>query len=218
MAIDVTSRLGVSPDTIAEFCRRWKITDISLFGSIVRDDFGPKSDVDLLITFAPDSHWSLLDHVTMEDEMKDILGRPVDMIERQAVESSENYIRRRHILNPLLSVSRPDDALLLDILIAARRAISFLEGVSRAEFGQSDLLRSALLRNLSIIGVAAGKISHQTKSAHPEIAWEMVKHVPPGSRLWPHYTPDRVWETVKHVLPALLAAIEPLVPPDEVDA
>lgn len=85
-------------DKIAEFCQRWKIVELSLFGSVLRDDFRPDSDVDVLVRFAPDAEWSLLDHVAMEEELSAILGRKVDIVSRSAIERSENYIRRKAIL------------------------------------------------------------------------------------------------------------------------
>jgi predicted nucleotidyltransferase len=92
-------KLKISKENIAEFCRKWKIVELSFFGSVLRDDFRPDSDVDVLVTFAPDGRFSLFDLVHMEDELGKILGRKVDLVERQAIEQSENYIRRRHILN-----------------------------------------------------------------------------------------------------------------------
>ena len=85
-------------DKIAEFCQRWKIVELSLFGSVLRDDFRPDSDVDVLVRFAPDAEWSLLDHVAMEEELSVIFGRKVDVVSRSAIERSENYIRRKAIL------------------------------------------------------------------------------------------------------------------------
>jgi predicted nucleotidyltransferase len=85
-------------EQIAEYCRRWKITELALFGSALRDDFGPESDIDLLVTFEPDAPWSLLDIVHMQYELADMLDRPVDLVERRAIERSENWIRRRQIL------------------------------------------------------------------------------------------------------------------------
>jgi len=86
-------------DRIADFCRRWKITEFALFGSVLRDDFDPESDVDVLVTFAEDARWSLFDLVGMQEELERLLGRSVDLVERRAIEKSENYIRRRHILS-----------------------------------------------------------------------------------------------------------------------
>ena len=92
-------RIEVPTDKVADFCRRWKIIELDLFGSALRDDFGPESDVDVLVSFAEGAGWSLFDIVTMQEELKQLLGREVDLVERRAVENSENYIRRRYILN-----------------------------------------------------------------------------------------------------------------------
>jgi len=80
------------------FCRRWRITELALFGSILGDNFGPESDVDFLVAFAPDARWTLFDLVEMEEELGALLGRPVDLVSKRAVERSENWIRRRAIL------------------------------------------------------------------------------------------------------------------------
>ena len=85
-------------EKLRDFCRKWKMTEFSLFGSVVRDDFGPESDVDVLVTFAEDAPWSLFDMVHMEDELVEIFGRHVDLLTRRAVERSRNPIRRDSIL------------------------------------------------------------------------------------------------------------------------
>jgi uncharacterized protein len=81
------------------FCQRWRIQEFALFGSILRDDFGPDSDIDALVTFAPEAVWSLLDHVEMQYELEDLLGRKVDLVSRQGIANSQNYIRKQEILN-----------------------------------------------------------------------------------------------------------------------
>lgn len=93
--------LEIPEDKLADFCRRWKITELSLFGSALRDDFRPESDVDLLVTFAPGAAWKLDDLLDMKEELESMFGRSVDLVERRLVESSENYIRRKHILEHL---------------------------------------------------------------------------------------------------------------------
>ena len=85
-------------ERIADFCRRWKIVELSLFGSVLRDDFRSDSDVDLLVSFAPEAEWSLFDHIRMEEELSSIFGRKVDMVSRRVVERSDNWIRRKVIL------------------------------------------------------------------------------------------------------------------------
>ncbi len=96
---DMVHRLVEFPqDRLAAFCRRWQITELALFGSGLREDFRSESDLDLLVTFAVDAHWSLFDLVTMQEELQAMVGRTVDLVERRALEQSENYLRRCHIL------------------------------------------------------------------------------------------------------------------------
>ena len=92
-------RIELPQDRIVDFCRRWKVTEFALFGSVLTQDFGPDSDVDVLVSFDRDATWSLFDLATMQEELREIFGWEVDLVERRAVENSENYIRRRHILS-----------------------------------------------------------------------------------------------------------------------
>src|SRR5437868_389719 len=83
---------------VADFCRRWRVTEFCLFGSVLRDDFRPDSDIDVLLTFAPDSWHSVFDLMRMEKELAELFGRRVDLVDRGVLEASPNYIRRRQIL------------------------------------------------------------------------------------------------------------------------
>lgn len=83
---------------IADFGRRWRIRELALFGSALRDDFRPESDLDILVTFAPDADWGLLDHVQMQLELEKLFGRSVDLISKRALEHSANWVRREAIL------------------------------------------------------------------------------------------------------------------------
>ena len=83
---------------LAAFCRRWEITELALFGSALRADFGAASDIDMLVTFGPDERWTLFDFVRMQDELTELLGCQVDLVERRAVDRSHNSIRRKTIL------------------------------------------------------------------------------------------------------------------------
>jgi hypothetical protein len=89
----------IPSEKIADYCRRWKITELALFGSALRDDFNPESDIDVLVTFDTDAHWTLFDMVGMQEELKDIFGRDVDLVSRRGIESSQNYLRRKEILS-----------------------------------------------------------------------------------------------------------------------
>ncbi len=91
-------RIDIPADRIAAFCERWKIADLSLFGSVLRDDFGPDSDVDVLVGFRDDARHGFAELADMEEELKALFGREVDLVQRAVVEKSPNWIRRKSIL------------------------------------------------------------------------------------------------------------------------
>lgn len=93
------SNIDLPIDKIREFCQRWQITEFALFGSVLREDFHPDSDLDVLVTFVPNAFWNLLDLVKMQQELEVIVGRDVDLIEKRVIEQSTNWIRRKEILN-----------------------------------------------------------------------------------------------------------------------
>ena len=92
-------QIEIPGEQVREFCRRWNIVELSLFGSLLREDFRPGSDVDVLVAFAPDAKWTLFDLVHMEDELAEIFGHKVDLVLKSGIERSENWIRRRAILD-----------------------------------------------------------------------------------------------------------------------
>lgn len=84
---------------IADFCHKWQVTEFSLFGSILRDDFRSDSDIDVMVQFHPDAHPTFRSLDQMEAELKTIFHRDIDLITRQGIESSRNYLRRHEILS-----------------------------------------------------------------------------------------------------------------------
>jgi uncharacterized protein len=88
-----------SLDAIRTFCHEWGVIEFALFGSVLRDDFRPDSDVDVLVRFRDDMRYSLFDLARMGDQLERIFGRAVDLIDRKAIEQSANYIRRNIILH-----------------------------------------------------------------------------------------------------------------------
>jgi uncharacterized protein with HEPN domain len=114
------------------------------------------------------------------------------------------------------SSSQRDEAYLLDILIASRKAINFVENLSFEDFIDSELHQNAVIRPLEIIGEAARKISVDTKSENPQIPW--VEMIGMRNRLIHEYLDvdlSTIWDTIQNDLPDLISAIEPLIPPEE---
>ncbi len=100
----MSAHIQISQSQIDRFCRRWQVSELALFGSVVREDFGPDSDVDVLIQFQPQARHTLFDMARMEDELRRIFGRDVGLVERSAVEQSRNHFRRKAILQSAESI------------------------------------------------------------------------------------------------------------------
>ncbi|NOH04536.1 MAG: nucleotidyltransferase family protein [Chloroflexi bacterium] len=92
----VKKRIPFNAKKIAAFCKRWKISEFSFFGSVIRDDFRPDSDVDVLVSFQPNSGWSLLDLIKIQEELEAMFQRKVDLVEKEAL---RNPYRRHSILS-----------------------------------------------------------------------------------------------------------------------
>ena len=88
-------RIDLSMDAVEAFCRKWKIKELSLFGSVLTDEFRPDSDVDVLVVYEDDASWDLWDHLHAQEELENLLGRDVDLVQKEAV---RNPFRRHHIL------------------------------------------------------------------------------------------------------------------------
>jgi len=89
-------RIPIPTEEIDAFCRRWNVKELAVFGSALRDDFGPDSDIDILVELRPDPGLSLFDWMDMIDQLKQIFGRDVDLVEKRAI---RNPFRRKAILS-----------------------------------------------------------------------------------------------------------------------
>jgi len=95
MKRNVNGNIEFDDRAVGDFCRRWRIVELSLFGSVLRDDFGPDSDVDVLVVFEAAAPWSYWDWGAMTDQLQAIFGGCVDLVEKRSL---ENPYRRHHIL------------------------------------------------------------------------------------------------------------------------
>jgi predicted nucleotidyltransferase len=84
---------------LESFCKRWQIVEVALFGSALRENFNAESDLDILVTFAPEASWSLLDHIRMEQDLVALFHRPIDLFTRRSVERDHNWLRRQEMLS-----------------------------------------------------------------------------------------------------------------------
>jgi uncharacterized protein len=90
------SNINVSMERIEAFCRKYGVAELSLFGSVLRDDFGPASDVDVMLKFLPDHGFTFENTPDIQDELRAIFGRSVDVIEKGRI---RNPIRRDRIMS-----------------------------------------------------------------------------------------------------------------------
>lgn len=104
MQTPTRARITLPMEAIAALCERWHITRLSLFGSVLRDDFRPDSDVDVLITFAPGTYWPWGGLSAIAEELSALLGHRVEVMTHKAVEESRNPHLRTGILNTLETV------------------------------------------------------------------------------------------------------------------
>ena len=94
----LAARIGLTLSAIKAFCEGWQLGEFALFGSVLRDDFGPNSDVDVLIQFRSVRTPGLFGIARMQEELAELFDRRVNLVTRAAVEGSRNYIRRKSIL------------------------------------------------------------------------------------------------------------------------
>jgi uncharacterized protein with HEPN domain/predicted nucleotidyltransferase len=220
--------LVVAPETLAALCRRYGITRLGLFGSALREDFRPESDLDLLAEFAPNVG---LARFEAEDALAALFGRKVDLVDRRALKApfrerilaSERLLYQRHpdgsetllplTLNELEAPMAKDErAYLDDMLSAAERIARRVAGLTRTEYDADEDLRDALLYRLQTIGEAASKVSRETRDAHPDIPWAAM--IGMRNRIVHAYDrldDDLVWQVVTEDLPPLITALRRLL-------
>jgi predicted nucleotidyltransferase len=110
MVFKMTFVESIPQEEIRGFCQRWKVRELAVFGSALRADFRPDSDVDVLVSFHNSTHWGLFDHVQMRLELEAIFQRKVDLVTRRAVEQSQNTLLREHILNTARTILADNEA------------------------------------------------------------------------------------------------------------
>jgi uncharacterized protein with HEPN domain/predicted nucleotidyltransferase len=225
----VVASLPITDEQLADYCRRHGIRRLALFGSVLRDDFGPGSDVDVLVDFEPGDR-SFRALLEAKGELSALLGgRKVDLIQRSSLNrwvrarvfAEEEVIYDRDGDKPhggpdgmarvrrRPSVNERDELSFGHMLDNARRAIAIAADADRARFEDEEMLRLALTHLVQIVGESARKVSPEGRAAHPEIPWQQIV----GMRtILVHNDADvhepKVWEMVVEDLPPLVTALE----------
>jgi uncharacterized protein len=91
--------INFKPEQIEQICQQWQIEELALFGSVLREDFNPSSDIDVLVSFAESAKITFFDLDTIEQQLSKLFNRPVDVVTKRAIEKSHNWIRKKNILD-----------------------------------------------------------------------------------------------------------------------
>ncbi len=84
--------------SLEEFCQRWQIQELAVFGSVLRSDFSCDSDIDFLYTLMPNTFWGLTDLIKAEEELAELTERRVDLVSKKSIQRNHNWLRRKNIL------------------------------------------------------------------------------------------------------------------------
>ena len=220
------SRLIAPQKTIDDFCRRWGIAELALFGSLARGEARDDSDADVLVTFLPGSSGIRADRSAIDTELRELFGRRVDFVEEILVVNPfrrHNILLDKKVLFPFTSTPEQirdgaerfprDVALVWDIVGKAALIAEATEGKSLEDYKANWILRAAVERCLISVGEASRGFSEAFRAAHPDIPWSSII----GERnilvhRYAEIEDDKVWRIAVVEVPRLVAELRPLLP------
>ncbi|WP_227873472.1 HepT-like ribonuclease domain-containing protein [Aphanothece sacrum] len=237
-----TVKILLPQEQIIDFCQHWQIRELSLFGSILRSDFGDDSDVDILVSFATQTNYNIFDILKMQEELEEIFQRKIDLIDKETIEKSPNWLRRQEILgtakNIFISDNNPDKltaldinvndklnsqksmsrdlATLLDIARFARNIITISQDITQNDLENDIIKQSAILYQIAILEEAVKRLSPEFRQQHPHVPWKRIA----GMRdilthKYDQINLEIVGDVMNNRIPEFLAMIEPLLPTEE---
>ncbi|MEB3283310.1 MAG: HepT-like ribonuclease domain-containing protein [Lyngbya sp.] len=227
-------RLNTSLAEIADFCKRWNIVELALFGSVLRDDFCLESDVDVLVVYQPNTEQTLDDITRAKTELETLFNREVDLTQKRGL---INPFSRREILQQHRVIYPPEKAepitisiankqmqdnvrnyaAIWDVVQAIQRIETFTQGLDEAAYLGNILVQQAVERNLEIIGEAARRrITEEFRNTHPEIDWRGViglRNV--VAHQYEQINQEQIWQIITTILPNLQEQLQALLPPED---
>lgn len=225
----LADRLNLSDSEILDFCQRWRIKELGLFGSVIRTDFRADSDIDMLVIFASDRDYSNSEKV--RQELSQRVGRDVDLAQKRLLLnpfSRAEILRTYRVLyppeqrdfttliesDPAMTETVRNHAALLDMVKAMEAIARFLAGRTFDDLLEDELFQSAVERQLEIMGEAANRLSPDFQLAHSEIDWSGAIAL---RNVIIHKYDDidyaRLWQIVSEEVPQILVQVKPLLPP-----
>jgi len=212
--LHIANRHIVIPEeTIRAFCRRWNCCAFRFYGSIMRDDFHPDSDIDVMVEFCPEAKRSLFDMGTMQEELEVLFSRKVDLADRRSVEQSENYIRKKGMLSGKPPVLR-QQSYLLDMLISTRHIREITGNKPPLVINTDERTFHALCFACRWLAVSAHRVDAPTQQKYPLIPWTILLDAYAAfeedlSKPDKQQIQEIAWEIVPKLIPFLIAIIPP---------
>ena len=220
-----TAKSQLPLEAIRAYCRERPIKRLSLFGSALREDFSPESDIDLLVEYAPDADLDAFETIRQQRDFSELIGRPVDLGTPQTLSP---YIRQEVIASaePIYDVdgitpgrSKPmpkkpdkDRLRLLDMRDAAEKARRIASGRTRADIDNNEMLELALVKAVEIIGEAANHVSAETRALAPAIDWgDIVGMRNELVHAYWRIDYDVLWDVTANRLPPLVSELHRLI-------
>lgn len=205
-------QIAINQTAINAFCEKWGITEFEFCGSVIRDDFRPDSDVDVLARFAEDSPITLLNWCDAEKELAEIFGRKTDLIDKSAVEKRPNYIRQALTLRGDMRYTK-DDARLLDMLDFARGARRFTDGFTFEEFRTREEKVTSMAYIVFHIRRLAEVVTEAKRATIPGIEWRRYLGfdnliLSAESQL----NPEDLWKFAREESQVIISNLEPIIP------
>ncbi len=223
--MSMTAKFQLPLEAIRAYCKQRPIKRLSLFGSALRTDFGPDSDIDMLIEYAPEAKIDAYAILRQQADLCNLIGRPVDLGTPQTLSP---YIRQEVIesAEPLYDVdgiypsrSKPvpkkpdkDRLRLLQMRDAAEDATDIASGYTRADIEKDEMLELALVKAVEVIGEAARHISGETRALAPDIDWGDIVGMR-NSLVHAYWKVDYdvLWDVITYKLPPLITELNRLI-------
>ncbi|MCY3798271.1 MAG: DUF86 domain-containing protein [Chloroflexi bacterium] len=220
-----TAEFRLPLEAIRAYCKQRPIKRLSLFGSALREDFGPASDIDMLIEYAPEAKIDAYAILRQKADLSELIGRPVDLgtpqtlspyIRQEVIESAEPLYDVDGIYpsrsKPMPKKPDKDRLRLLDMRDAAEKARRYAAGRARSDIEGDEMLESALVREVEVIGEAANHVSEETRALAPDIDWGDI--VGMRNNLVHAYwkvNHDVLWDVITCKLPPLITELNRLI-------
>ncbi len=216
---------GLPLEAIRAYCNQRPIRRLSLFGSALREDFSPESDIDLLVEYAPEADMDGLDIRQQQMDLSEMIGRPVDLgtpqtlspyIRQEVIESAELLYDVDGVYpgrsKPMPKKPDKDRLRLLHMRDAAEKARRIASGHTCADLEKNDMLQLALVKAVETIGEAARHVSAETRALAPDIDWGDI--VGMRNNLVHAYWKvdyDVLWDVITDRLPPLIIELNRLI-------